>query len=42
VVVGDIPLDCVAVGNPCKVVKRLSPSPARVASELGEGERHEV
>ena len=42
VVVGDIPSDCVAVGNPCKVVKRLCPSPARVASELGEGERHEV
>ena len=42
VVVGDIPSDCVAVGNPCKVVKRLCPSPVRVASELGEGERHEV
>ena len=42
VVVGDIPSDCVAVGNPCKVVKRLCPSPTRVASELGEGERHEV
>lgn len=42
VVVGDIPSDCVAVGNPCKVVKRLCPSPGRVASELGEGERHEV